>query len=85
MTKEQIVAFFRKISRRTGTIAMTTAERLINEGIEKGIEHGIEQATVRHVKGMLKLGMDAKTIAAALEESIDRIHTLIEQIRSGRI
>jgi predicted transposase/invertase (TIGR01784 family) len=85
LTKEQVITIFRNISRRTGTIAMTTAERLINEGIEKGIEQGIEQATVRHVKGMLKLGMDARTIGAALELPLDSIHTLIEQIQSGRV
>ncbi|MCY7356955.1 MAG: hypothetical protein LH609_05705 [Rudanella sp.] len=56
---------------------MTTAEHLINEGIEKGVEQGIAQANERHVKGLLKLGMDASTISAALELPLSVVNDII--------
>ena len=65
---------------------MTTAERLINEGIEKGLEQGIEQgvelATIKAIKSMLKLNMDAKTIAAALDVPFAKVNILIQKIKS---
>lgn len=44
-----VTAIFCRISNRTGEIAMSTAERLINEGLEKGLERGLE-------KGVCALG-----------------------------
>lgn len=83
LTKEQVVTIFRKISRRTGDIAMSTAERLINEGIEKGIEQGMQLATLRSIKSMLKLKMDAKTIATALDIPLPHVNDLIKKIEAG--
>lgn len=83
LTKDQVVTIFHKISIQTGAVAMTTAERLINEGIEKGLEQGVEFATLRAVKSMLKLNMDAKTIAAALDVPLTSVTTLIQKIKSG--
>ena len=82
LSKMQVVAIFQKISRQTGETAMTTAERLINEGIERGIEKGIDIANVRHVRGLLKLGMEATTIAAALELPLAEVKTLIKRIQT---
>jgi len=92
LTKQQVVAIFHKISRQTGEAAMTTAERLINEGIEKGIEKGIErgiekgieQANERHVKGLLRLGIDAHTISAALELPLSTVEDIISRTPSNR-
>lgn len=89
LTKDQVVTIFRRISIQTGAVAMTTAERLINEGIEKGIEQGIEQgvelATVRAIKSMLNLNMDAKTIAASMDIPLVNVNNLIQKIRSGLV
>jgi len=52
---------------------MLAAQKLINEGIEQGIEKGI--------RGMLKLGMNASTIAAAFEIPQEQIEQLIEKIK----
>ena len=86
LTKQQVITIFHKISRQTGETAMTTAERLINEGIEKGIgqgiKKGIEQTNVRHVRGLLKLGMDAPAISAALELSLATVRGIINRTQS---
>lgn len=82
LNKWQVVAIFQNISRQTGETAMTTAERLINEGIEKGIEQGIDIASVRYVRGLLKLGMSAETIAAALELPLAEVQAIITRIQS---
>lgn len=88
LTKQQLIAIFHKISRQTGEAAMTTAERLINEGIEKGIEKGMErgiqkgiaQANERHVLGLLKLGMDANTISVALDLPLPTVQEIIRRV-----
>ncbi|UPY81200.1 hypothetical protein FH581_023415 (plasmid) [Leptospira weilii] len=41
---------------------MTTAERLISEGIQQGIEKGIEQEKLETAGKMLQKGIDLKTI-----------------------
>lgn len=88
LTKQQVITIFHKISRQTGETAMTTAERLINEGIEKGIERGVEQgiaqANERHVRGLLKLGMDANTISAALELPLPVVNEIIVRSKLGK-
>jgi predicted transposase/invertase (TIGR01784 family) len=86
LTKQQVVAIFHKISRQTGEAAMTTAERLINEGIEKGLERGLEKGLERGiekgVRAMLKLGMKAPDIAAALEVPLPMVRTIIRQLQA---
>ncbi len=59
---------------------MSTAQRLINEGIEQGIEQGIE----RGIQAMLRLNMDAITIAAAFELPLADVNRLIDNIKSGQ-
>nr|WP_283783765.1 hypothetical protein [Leptospira weilii] len=43
-------------------LTMTTAERLISEGIQQGIEKGIEQEKLETAGKMLQKGIDLKTI-----------------------
>lgn len=76
LTKVEVIAIFQRISAKTGTIAMSTAQRFINEGIEQGIEQG--------VRAMLKLNMDAATIAAAFELPLAQVERLIEKINGER-
>ena len=86
LTKTQVVTIFQKISRPVGESVMTTAERLINEGVEKGIERGIERGiditNARHVKGLFTMGMDANTIATALDLPVSAVNDIISKIRS---
>ncbi|EMN89375.1 hypothetical protein [Leptospira weilii] len=41
---------------------MTTAERLISEGMRQGIEKGIEKGKLEDAGKMLQKGIDLKTI-----------------------
>ncbi|ULH30721.1 hypothetical protein [Leptospira weilii] len=43
-------------------LTMTTAERLISEGIQQGIEKGIEQEKLETAGKMLQKGIDLNTI-----------------------
>lgn len=79
LTRVDVIAIFRKISNRTGEIAMSTAERLINEGLEKGREQGLEKG----VRALLKVGMDADAIAAALEMPPEQVKSILELIRKS--
>lgn len=84
LTTSEVIAIFSRISTQAGTIAMSAAQKLINEGIEKGIEQGIEQGIEKGIRGMLKLGMDAITIAAAFELPPKEVNQLIERIRAEK-
>ena len=81
LTTSEVIAIFNRISTQAGTIAMSAAQKLINEGIEEGIEKGIEKGIERGVRGMLKLGMNAVTIAAAFELPKQTVEQLIEKIK----
>ncbi|EKR81686.1 Rpn family recombination-promoting nuclease/putative transposase [Leptospira interrogans] len=43
-------------------LAMTTAERLISEGMQRGIEQGIEKGKLEDASKMLSKGIDLKTV-----------------------
>ncbi|MCR8647329.1 Rpn family recombination-promoting nuclease/putative transposase [Leptospira interrogans] len=43
-------------------LAMTTAERLISEGMQRGIEQGIEKRKLEDASKMLSKGIDLKTV-----------------------
>lgn len=79
LTTPEIISTFRSISIKTGDVAMSAAEKLINEGLEIGLEKGLEKA----IKGMLKLGMSAETIATALEMSKADVERLIKQLQTN--
>ena len=67
---------------------MSAAEMWIQEGVEKGIKQGMQQgvqqgerqATLRHIKGMLGLGLDAETIAAAFDLPLKTVKIYIATI-----
>lgn len=67
---------------------MSAAETWIQEGVERGIKQGVQQgmqqgehqATLRHIKGMLGLGLDAKTIAAAFDLPLKTVNVYIATI-----
>lgn len=79
--KESVIRIFTTISTEAGTIAMSAAQKLINEGIEQGIEKGIEQGIEKGIRGMLKLGMNTSTIAAAFEMPQEQVELLIKKIK----
>ncbi len=54
-------------------------------GRQQGMQQGIQQATIRVVKSMLKLNMDAQTIAAVTEQSLEQINQLIRDIDAKNI
>ena len=80
----EVIAIFQRISAKTGIVAMSTAQRLINEGIEQGIEQGRREAIERGARGMLKLNMDAATIAAAFELPLADVNQIIDKISNGQ-
>ncbi|WP_078131977.1 hypothetical protein, partial [Leptospira alexanderi] len=43
-------------------LTVTTAERLISEGMQLGIEKGIDQEKLKTAGKMLKKGIDLKTV-----------------------
>lgn len=73
LTTVEVITIFERISTEAAEIVMSAAQTWINEGIEQGIERG--------VRGMLKLGMDAVAIAAALDIPQTKAERLIEKIR----
>ena len=89
MEKAELLAVFRRISTRTDNSAMTAYQQILQEGIEQGIERGIEQGkqqgewagVTRTVRGALKIGMDAQTIADTFELPLADVITIIDQIR----
>lgn len=60
---------------------MNGADQLRMEGRIEGQIAGRTEANRKLVKGALKLGMDAKTIADTFEMSIAEVVALIEQVR----
>jgi len=84
LTTTEVISIFSRISTEAGTIAMSAAQKLINEGIEKGLEQGIEQGIEKGIRGMMKLGMDAVTIAAAFEMPLNDVNRWIEKIKSEK-
>ena len=78
LTKVELIAIFRKISNQTEAIIMTTAERLINEGIEIGLEKGLEKGIEKGIRALLTLGMDVDSIAAALTIPAAQVKAIID-------
>jgi predicted transposase/invertase (TIGR01784 family) len=86
LSRELIVAIFTSVANKTENVAMSTGERLILEGLEKGLEKGLEQGqqltAKKYVRGMLKIGMDATTIAAVTDMTVRQVETLIAEVRA---
>lgn len=89
---EELIQEGRELERRQ---AMTVAEELIQEGrelerrqartvaeelIREGRELERRQSTIKFIKAMLKLNLDAATIATASELPLDEVNTIIDDI-----
>lgn len=63
---------------------MTTAERLLQQGRQEGRQEGQaegqREATLRGIRGMLRIGMNAETIAAAFELPLVEVKAYIAQL-----
>ena len=59
---------------------MTTAERLLQQGRQEGQAEGQREATLRGIRGMLRIGMNAETIAAAFELPLAEVKAYIAQL-----
>lgn len=81
LTGYEIVAIFSTVSKQTENVAMTAADQLRLEGRVEGRAEGRVEATYKLVKGALKLGMDAKTIANAFEIDVNEVETIINVLR----
>lgn len=88
MTGSDIVFIFSTVSKETEEAAMNGADQLRMEGrIEGRVEGqiaGRAEASRKLVKGALKLGMDAKTIADTFEMDLAEVLSLIEQVRQEK-
>jgi predicted transposase/invertase (TIGR01784 family) len=81
LTGHEIVAIFSRVSKQTQDVAMTAADQLRLEGRLEGRTEGRVEATYKFVKGALKLGMDAKTIASTFELDIKEVEAIINVLR----
>lgn len=80
LTGDDIVLIFSTVSKQTEEAAMTGIEKLHQEGWLKG--HA--ETARKFIKGALKLGMDAKTIADTFEMDIAEVSAIIEKIRQEK-
>jgi predicted transposase/invertase (TIGR01784 family) len=86
----EIIAIFRSISRKTEEVVMSAYETWVEQGlregreqgIQQGMQQGMQQATLRHIKGLLRLNMDASAIAATFEMPLETVDAYIRQIQS---
>lgn len=76
LTGLEIIAIFSTVSKKTENAAMTAADQLRLEGRL--------EATYKLVKGALKLGMDAKTIASTFELDVKEVEAIINVLRQGK-
>lgn len=76
LTGSDIVFIFSTVSKETEAAAMNGADQLRMEGRV--------EVNRKLVKGALKLGMDAKTIADTFEMDFAEVVSLIEQVRQEK-
>lgn len=74
--RTELIAIFRRVSKKTNDSAMTAYEELIQEGLDKGTQ----QTTVKFIRGMLRLGIEPQTIAMAAEMPLDEVRAIIRKI-----
>ncbi|MBC7893346.1 MAG: Rpn family recombination-promoting nuclease/putative transposase [Sphingobacteriaceae bacterium] len=86
LSVSELVFIFEKVSRSTSDTLMTTAEQLLHqghqEGLQEGLQEGEQRATLQHIRGLLRLGMNAETIAAAFELTLAEVKDYIQQLKS---
>ncbi|MEZ0611204.1 Rpn family recombination-promoting nuclease/putative transposase [Fibrella sp. WM1] len=73
LKKSEIIAIFHKIS-------LKNRQKVMN-AYEEWVEEGVEKATFQHLRSMLRLGIDEKTIAAILELPLKKVRAYIAQIQ----
>ena len=79
LTKQEIIAIFRQVSSKTEQMTMSIADVIKKEGEIKG---KIE-TSAQFIKGLLKIGMDAPTIAATFNMPKTEVEELISKIKQG--
>ena len=84
LTGHEIVAIFSTVSKQTENVAMTAADQLRLEGRLEGRVEGRIETTYKLVKGALKLGMDAKTIANTFELDVNEVESIINLLRQEK-
>ncbi len=77
----EIFAIFRTISTNAEQVAMSAAETLIQQGIQQGMQQGFQEATLRHIKGLLALGLDSQAIATAFGLPLETVRQYILKIQ----
>ena len=85
LTKQEIIAIFRQVSSKTQQMTMSIADVIKKEGKIEGKKEGKIEATTQFIKGMLKIGMDAPTIASTFNIPKTKVEELISKIEQGII
>ncbi len=62
-----------------GGTAMTTAQRLIQEGHQKGLEQGIEQGLVQAAKNLFAEGIGLETVRTCIALPLEQLLALQRQ------
>lgn len=79
LTKQDLITIFTEATQNP--VVMNGLEKLKLEGRLEGREEGRAEVTYKTVKGALKLGMDAKTIADTFEMDIREVNKIIQAIQ----
>jgi predicted transposase/invertase (TIGR01784 family) len=79
LNKQEIVSIFRKVSLKSEQATMTVGESMIKEGKLEGRLEGM----ALFIKGMLKMGMDAPTIASSFGLSNKEVKEVVDKIQKG--
>jgi predicted transposase/invertase (TIGR01784 family) len=79
LNKQEIVSIFRKVSLKSEQATMTVGESMIKEG---KLEGRLEVMAL-FIKGMLKMGMDAPTIASSFGLSNKEVKEVVDKIQKG--
>lgn len=69
-----------ELSEKEGEVIMTTAERLISQGMERGIEKGKKENSIEVAKKMLKLGADIDFVSKSTDLSIKEVEAIKSEL-----
>lgn len=84
LTGAEIVAIFRTVSKQTEDIAMTAADQLRTEGRVEGRLEGRTEIKFQLVRGAVKLGMDAKTIAKTFDLPLEEVIQIMLTLQQNK-
>jgi predicted transposase/invertase (TIGR01784 family) len=79
-----IFAIFETLSSPAKNIFMTTADRLRTEGRMEGRIEERREVIHKVVRGALKIGMDAETIALTFDFSLAEVQEIVESMDNGQ-